>query len=181
MYRHCVDASSGGETNLGSLTYQQASGYWAGSAYLDFEGALVGWSDNGLDAQAVLPHVSVVDSTRTPNETSPGVVVEYPIPGANHYNWGYNPQPVRVDSGSVQWSLPVHRVVSPTATAWEAKTYSAVLASNQSALHGNDRSLFVAGALIGTAGAALLTALDALIEPLRRPERFVLPRNVLES
>ena len=107
----------------------------------------LGLSVNGLNAQAVLPEAFYT------GVGTPEFLVYYSIPSAATYDWSALP-PAAFSASSATWSEPL--VQEDTAP-------KIAVGINQSRQSSDNHLAFVAGALIGLAGGAVLTAiLEAL-------------------
>lgn len=100
------------------------------------------WAANGLNAEASLP---VVNFLNNGNVGYGDVTVTYRIPGGSRYDWNDGPDPDKLT-----WSEPV----SAATTAIE------VAGINNGAASGDTRDVLIVGILLGTAGGALVGAIQ---------------------
>jgi hypothetical protein len=104
----------------------------------------LGLSVNGLNAQAVLPEAFYT------GVGTPEFLVYYSIPSAATYDWSALP-PAAFSASSATWSEPL--VQEDTAP-------KIAVGINQSRQSSDNHLAFVAGALIGLAGGAVLSAIQ---------------------
>jgi hypothetical protein len=104
----------------------------------------LGVSDNGLNALAVLPEVFYQ------GYGTPEVLVGYHIPSAANYDWSALP-PAAYAGSTIAWSEPVAGEDTPPKVA---------VGINQSGQSSQNHLAFIAGALIGVAGGAVLSGIQ---------------------
>lgn len=103
-----------------------------------------GVSDNGVNALAVLPEVFYQ------GYGTPEILVFYPIPSAPSYDWSAL-SPAVYSSSNIGWSEPVAGYDTPPKVA---------VGINQSRQSSENHLAFIAGALIGVAGGAVLSGIQ---------------------
>jgi hypothetical protein len=113
-------------------------------AYFYVKAKSLGLSVNGLNAQAVLPEAFYN------GVGMPEFLVAYHIPSAGTYDWSALP-PAEFSTSSAAWSEPL--VQEDTAP-------KIAVGINQSRQSSDNHLAFVAGALIGLAGGAVLSAIQ---------------------
>jgi hypothetical protein len=114
----------------------------------------LGVSDNGINALAALPEI-FYDGTGAPE-----VLVGYRIPAAASYDWSALP-PAAFTGSTVSWTEPIAGYDTPTKIA---------VGINQARQSSDNHLAFIAGALIGVAGGAVLSAIQKGLENiLERP------------
>jgi hypothetical protein len=111
-------------------------------AYFYVKTKSLGLSVNGLSAQAVIPE-AFYNGVGIPE-----FLVSYHIPAAATYNWSALP-PAAFSASTIAWSEPLVQEDTPPKVA---------VGTNQSRQSSDDHLAFVAGALIGVAGGAVLSA-----------------------
>jgi hypothetical protein len=102
------------------------------------------WAANGLTAEASLP---IVNFQNNGNTGYGNVTVTYRIPGGKKYDWNDGPDP-----DLLTWTEPVG----------SASTAIEVAGSNNSAANADTRDVLIVGILLGTAGGALVGAIQEL-------------------
>ncbi len=102
------------------------------------------WAANGLTAEASLPIVNFQNN----GDTGYGdVTVTYRIPGGRSYDWSNGPDPDRLT-----WTEPV-----------DAASTAVLVAGNDNSVADTDnRDVLIVGILLGTAGGALVGAIQEL-------------------
>ena len=134
-----------------------------GTASVVVGGREVGYDSNGTTAYAQLPLVEVPLGSEPAAET-PSVSVTYYIPNAKSYDWNTGPQPETAGTGTITWSL----LLTATSGAFQSDPV-AVGGVDDAAQQRQTLMTFVAGALLGIAGGALIGALQEAID-VRRPD-----------
>jgi hypothetical protein len=104
----------------------------------------LGVSDNGVNAEAALPEV-FYDGLGNPE-----FLVGYHIPSAASYDWSALP-PALFTSSNVGWSALIVQSDTPAKVA---------VGINQSRQSSDNHLAFIAGALIGVAGGAVLSGIQ---------------------
>jgi hypothetical protein len=102
------------------------------------------WAANGVTAEASLP---VINFQNNGNTGYGNVTVTYRIPGGNNYDWNDGPDP-----DHLSWTEPVGAV----------STAVQVSGTNNSAANSDTRNALIVGILLGTAGGALVGAIQEL-------------------
>lgn len=127
------------------LVFRPSSLGWTASAVYGVEAPSFDETFNGIEASAAIPDVQYMGSG------TPTLQAGYYINSASSYDWAAFPSlAIRVVSSSfADWQEPLRQ--GETAGL-------AVVGTNQSAQHSDDFKVFLAGALIALAGAAILTA-----------------------
>jgi hypothetical protein len=127
------------------LVFRHSSLGWTASAVYDVQARSFDETFNGVEASAAIPDVRYMGSG------TPTLQAGYFIKSASSYDWAAFPSlPIRVvNSYLADWQEPLH----PGETAGQA-----VVGTDHSAQHSDDFKVFLAGALIALAGAAILTA-----------------------
>ena len=148
---------------------------------LKYENAAVGlaWIDNGLNLSAVLPIVKIGLSKQKLSwnaQNMPQVITTLAISDASSYDWGPTPPDILGGVG-VEFVQPL--TSAPDGLLSTASQDPAFNVSNPAAAHHDNDFTFVAGALVGVAGGALMMALDLLTRPSDRPEGGNRPRKLL--
>jgi hypothetical protein len=168
--------------------YKNASIYYQGAGVWDFtfqftvQSADLGWDANGLNVESQIPAFSFTQQVAKPGSVRltsvPGaddthVTVTYGVPNAAGYDWTGGPAPYSAVSSSkyqpvgVTWIEPLSAL--SVAIPVDATDNSTVSLDNQ--------RLFLAGALLGIGGGALVGAIQELThrqdeaapEPVRPP------------
>ena len=121
-----------------------------GTASVVVGGREVGYDSNGTTAYAQLPLVEVPLGSEPAAET-PSVSVTYYIPNAKSYDWNTGPQPETAGTGTITWSL----LLTATSGAFQSDPV-AVGGVDDAAQQRQTLMTFVAGALLGIAGGALI-------------------------
>lgn len=104
-----------------------------------------GYASNGITAEAAIPQITYS------GPGSPGSYAEYDhITSPDYYDWSASP-PLYVDHTTISWGESLAGGEAP------AKVNIGINHANQT---NSDRNIFVAGALIGLAGGALLSAVQ---------------------
>ena len=139
------------------------NGYLIESANLSFAGPPLGFdSGNGI-ATAELPTVQVPLYVVAQQGTLGSVEVHYKLLDARSYDWTTGQRPVNDDGGSVTWYLPLQQ----TGTTFESAASSAG-AVNLSAQQRDQLLTFIAGALVGVTGGALVGSLQEFLHARRQ-------------
>jgi hypothetical protein len=138
-------------------------GYHHESATLTFAGPPLGFDDGSGVATAELPTVEVPLDVEAQQGTVGAVEVHYKVPDASSYDWTTGPRPVNEDGDWVTWFLQLQ----PTGAMFESTATSAG-AINQSAQQRDQRLTFLAGALVGVAGGALVGSLQEFLDARRQ-------------
>jgi hypothetical protein len=117
-----------------------------GEANVDFfvEAHSFGVSANGVAASAAIPEVIYT------GPGNPTLLVDYQIPSAASYNWS-SFQPYEIWNGTARWQVDLASGDTPARTAF---------GTNYSGQASDNLKTFLAGALIGLAGAAILSAIQ---------------------
>lgn len=137
------DCSDGEWTTALDLTSDQQFA----TAEFQVKGGSFGVSYNGLTAAAAIPEVELVSSNSDPSPVS--MYTTYHFAAASSYDWSSDPT----------WSVSKSTAVWMENVPNEGDTAGrAVSGINQGAQTGDDNRTFAAGALLGLAGAAILTA-----------------------
>jgi hypothetical protein len=103
-----------------------------------------GYTENGLSASVAIPQLTYV------GRGEPGVSVSYDLPGARDYDWSSFPTAF-ADDTSARWT---HQLNGGRAAARNA------VGVNHTNQDKDNRNTFLAGALVGLAGGALLAAVQ---------------------
>jgi hypothetical protein len=103
-----------------------------------------GYTVNGLNASVAIPQLNYI------GHGSPGVSVLYDLPGARDYDWSSFPTAF-ADGDSARWNHQLNASLAPARTA---------VGINHANQDKDNRNTFLAGALIGLAGGALLAAIQ---------------------
>jgi hypothetical protein len=135
----------------------QLQGTWDAVVQLTLKGRAVAWTANSLTAEAQLPilHVSSLQGVRPhlqhlPVKGNPEVTVLYKLPDAPSYDWAGGPAPNAVFAATgAEWIQPLSAMTTPIA----------VSGTNNAASKSDSFRTFVAGILLGVAGAALIASL----------------------
>jgi hypothetical protein len=131
--------SSGGYTAEGSLTFTILA-------------KALGYSSTGYDSVAQLPTIDyIIDTDQTTYFR-----VEYMLPYAYEYEWATGPQPTFFTPW-IYWDL------APRSTAYGPIGNVYASGFNRAAQSQRDFALFIAGALVGVAGGAVVGALQELL------------------
>ncbi len=127
-----------------SLTFKYVQGTgWTTTAYFLVKADRFGVTFNGLNAATSIPDITY----QGPGKPS-FMLVKYLIPSANSYDW--STVPIEEGNSYAVWEEPLTR----GEMAAQAST-----GVNHVAQEANDTKTFIAGALIGLAGAALVAAI----------------------
>jgi hypothetical protein len=111
-----------------------------------------GMSFNGLTASAAIPKIGYI------GPGTPQVLVTYPIPSASSYDWSSFPT-TSITSSHAIWETAT--VKTPVGVHAEASTPGQVAVGINHARQASDSNkTFVAGALLGLAGGAILSAVQ---------------------
>ncbi len=137
-------------------------GYHHESASLIFAGPPLGFDNGSGVATAELPTVEAPLDLVSQQGTVGAVEVHYDLPDASSYDWTTGPRPVNEDGDWVTWFLQLQ----PTGATFESTATSAG-AINQSAQQRDQRLTFLAGALVGVAGGALVGSLQEFLDARR--------------
>lgn len=103
-----------------------------------------GYTVNGLNASVAIPQLNYIGSG------TPGASVLYDLPGARDYDWSSFPTAF-ADDASARWTHQLNAGLAPARTA---------IGINHANQDKDNRNTFLAGALIGLAGGALLAAIQ---------------------
>jgi hypothetical protein len=115
------------------------------------------FDSNGLDAEAVLPSAYAFISDPQYSHAVVTISDYYWIPNAASYDWTGTPLPNLITSRYVEW---IEHVSSGQCPASNCKSGIALGGINNGAQENANLLSFVAGALIGIAGAALIGAIQ---------------------
>jgi hypothetical protein len=112
----------------------------------------LGMSSNGITASAAIPKIIYF------GPGTPDLNVRYPIPSASSYDWSSFPT-TKVTSSYAQWETATAK--TPAGVQAEASTPGQVAFGINHARQATDSDkTFVAGALLGLAGGAILSAVQ---------------------
>jgi len=148
---------------LQTNTFHKVATYpiWQADMTFTSPGGKLAFDSDGLNAQAVLPEVSLpplltaqdaLGLSSPPAGQMPPITVDYQIPGGP-YDWTSGPQPSS-NGLQTQWQV----------TEAAASSYQQVVGINNATQEANSNSLFIAGALAGT---AVTLGVGALLELIR--------------
>jgi hypothetical protein len=120
------------------------------------------WSQNQLSLEGELPHVDVFPDDPTP--TAPTIAFSYAIPQLSRYDFTRGPQPTLALNKS-SWTEPTQHsqgVLLTSGGDFAVDEADFAATDHRSEQHDGD-SLFIAGALVGVAGGALVGSLQEAI------------------
>ena len=138
-------------------------GYLDESANLTFAGPPLGFDSGNSVATAELPTVQVPLYVVSQQGTLGSVEVHYKLLDARSYDWTTGQRPVNDDDGWVTWYLQLQQ----TGTTFESAASSAG-AVNMSAQQHDQLLTFLAGALVGVTGGALVGSLQEFLHARRQ-------------
>jgi hypothetical protein len=137
---------------------------WEASSQFTIRAPIFGWSENGLSIEAQLPSVQLsnLDTDKPFNNSE--VYINYTLSNAS-YDWTGGPSPEFTYASpsdftqgtEAAWKLTANELASPIPVSGQ---------DNSAAVWDNFR-IFVAGALVGIAGGALVGALQEAIHLLQ--------------
>jgi hypothetical protein len=153
-----VAARKKGNNLFQTLTFAARPGATANATF-SLSASGFGESSNGLTASAALPQVSYECPSFYSTCPSPTLETQYQLGSASSYDWSSLPTQ-RVSDATVVWNEQV--------TGGEAAGRVAV-GINHGNQAWNDDKTFIAGAFIGLAGGALLSALQELLRQKDQP------------
>jgi hypothetical protein len=139
-----------------------------GSVSVVVSGRTVGYDGNATTAYAQLPLVQWQEQGTS--ATPPTIGFNYSLPNASSYDWNTGPQPLTVGKRSVTWS-PSVAPVSGELTDFQSDAV-AVGGVDDAAQQRQTLMTFVAGALLGVGGGALIGALQEAVHVRRRDEEL---------
>jgi hypothetical protein len=124
-----------------SFRYDPRTG-WTATVDFPVKAGMFGMTFNDVEASASIPKITYYGPGK------PFIYVYYPIPLAADYDWSSFPVAVAGSSGA-KWEEPLAHGETPARVA---------VGVNHTAQADDDNKIFIAGALIALAGAAILTA-----------------------
>ncbi len=134
------------------------------SANLTFAGPPLGFDSDSSVATAELPTVQAPLEVLSQQGTLGAVEVHYKLLDARSFDWTTGQRPVNDDGGWVTWYLQVQPT---TGTTFESAASSAG-AVNLSAQQHDQLLTFLAGALVGVTGGALVGSLQEFLHARRQ-------------
>jgi hypothetical protein len=127
-----------------------------------YRGPQVAWTENGANLIVDLPqvHIHSVSGDNAPRAYS--VYSELYIPQVSTYRWGLSGQIASVTRSLLKLDQSVH-LVNNEYNGFESDNTAPTLFSvnDPSAIADDSRDLFVAGAMVGVAGAAFIAMVDS--------------------
>jgi hypothetical protein len=139
-------------------------GYLDESAILTFAGPPLGFDSGNGVATAELPTVQVPLTVLSQQGTLGSVEVHYKLPDARSYDWTTGQRPVDENGDWVTWYLQVQ----PTTGTTFVSAASSAGAVNLSAQKHDQLLTFLAGALVGVTGGALVGSLQEFLHARRQ-------------
>ena len=127
----------------------------------------VGWDENGASAEFVVPRI-FIDGPRPQFLT---LRTDFAVPSISAYDWPRATQAANVDERTVSFDVPEQQFdrYSPGLRKVQEPVRASVRSESASRVDAN--FLFLAGALVGTAGGAVIAAFDALVTDVWRRRR----------
>jgi hypothetical protein len=125
-----------------------------------FHGPPLGFNSDDTAATAELPAVQVALDQQF---LIGAVEVHYTIPHASSYDWTTGPRPVSTTGDRLTWYLSMQSQSSVVGSLYQSVASSAG-GVDQSALQHQQILIFLAGALIGLAGGALIGSLQEFLD-----------------
>lgn len=144
------------------------------SLSLNVENPAFAWKSNGLDLEGQLPQVQVDPAPHSKGQpVNPNVTIYYVIPNGNSYDWTGGPEPAYEPLGWEHIYGPPGASFEPSEVWYQSVDSLAspipISGNDNSAANSDNLRIFVAGALLGIAGGALVGAIQEFTHKEEQP------------